>query len=131
MEAVEVNTRRFALHLAFEPEACRRIDELLHLRGHIAVAGGRANEHAVSCAQVVKRANRDVLLLIAHLTQIFVISRFLEHDVKLFYASEEHFSSVYRFGAFFDSLCQFINVSVKGVVDDKDLHLSFGVDLMI
>ena len=42
----------FVFHLAFEPEACGRIDELLYLRSHIAVAGRRADEHAVSRTQV-------------------------------------------------------------------------------
>jgi hypothetical protein len=28
------------------------------------------------------------------------------HDVELFYATEEHFGSFYRFGAFLDSLGQ-------------------------
>ena len=116
------HARRFTFHLAFEPEACGRIDELLHLRSHIAVAGRRADEHAVSCTQVVERANWDVLLLLAHLTQIFVVSGFLEYDVELFHASEEHFGSFDRFSAFFDSLRQLKNVSIKGVIDDEDFH---------
>jgi hypothetical protein len=115
-------TRRFTFHLALEPEACRRIDELLHLRSHIAVAGWRANEHAVSGAQVVERADRNVPLLLAHLTQIFVVSGFLEHDVELFHPTEEHFGSFHRFSAFFDSLCQLKNMPIKGVVDDEDFH---------
>jgi hypothetical protein len=66
------------------------MDQLLHLRSH---AGWRTNDHAVSCAQIVERTNWDVLLLLAHLTQILVVSGFLEHDVKFFHAAEEHFDS--------------------------------------
>ena len=66
-------------------------------------------------------------MLVAHLIQIFVVSCFLEHDVELFYATEEHFGSLYRFNALFDGLfCQFKNVSIEGVVDDEDFHFEFG-----
>jgi hypothetical protein len=46
---------RFILELALEPQATRRIDELLHLGAHIAIAGRSLISCVMSCG--VERPN--------------------------------------------------------------------------
>src|SRR5690349_6822243 len=109
---------RFAFQFTIQPETGRRIDELLHLRSHVAIAGWSTEDNPVCGPQVVERADRDSLLPLSHLPcKVIAVDDSL-HLLKLPDPAEQNLDSIYRTDPFRYSLGHLQGVAVHRVIDD-------------
>src|SRR5262249_27121661 len=91
-----------ALQLAFQPQACCRVNQLLHLGRHVAVAGWRTEDDSVRLPEIVQGADWNIGLLLTNLHNEFVVRGLSDDLLKLRNAAEHALDSRHGLRALLD-----------------------------
>ena len=111
--------RGLVLELALLPQRPRGVEELLHLRAHVAEAGRRAPRDAVRPAQVVQRRFGDVLLGLLRLVERVDPREARPCLGELGNPAQSHLGALDGLRTFLDGARQAVHVAVGAVKDDE------------